>query len=58
MRALEYPLQVFANRLGVAFPSPTDLENWKNIIDQMQSKIDAEVRRLEGTPKSSVSQLR
>ena len=32
----------------------TDLENWKNIIDQMCSKIEAEVKRLEGTPKSHV----
>lgn len=52
MRALENPLQVFADRLGVKFPAPTDLENWKNIVDQMVSKINSEVKRLEGTPKS------
>ena len=52
MRALETPLQVFAKRVGVEFQGPTDLENWKNIVDQMESKITAEVKRLEGTPKS------
>jgi len=52
MRSLESPLQFFANRVGVTFPGPTDLENWRNIVDQMCSKIEAEVKRLEGTPKS------
>lgn len=52
MRSLEHPLQLFAGRIGVSFPAPMDLENWKNIVDQMASKIEAEVKRLEATAKS------
>jgi hypothetical protein len=52
MRALEFPLHALADRIGVTFPNPIDLENWKNIIDQMQSKIEADVRALEQKAKS------
>ena len=52
MRALEAPLQLFAKRVGVSFPAPTDLENWKTIVDNMAARIEAEVKRLEGTTKS------
>jgi hypothetical protein len=53
MRALEPPLQFFAQRVNVVFPkSPNDLENWKNIIDQIETRITEEEKRIEGTPKS------
>lgn len=41
-----------ARRVGFTFPGPTELENWKDIVDQMVSKIEAEAKRLEGTPKN------
>ena len=49
MRVLEHGLHAFAKCLGVAFPTPIELENWKNIID----KIEAEIRQLEQLPKST-----
>jgi hypothetical protein len=52
VRALEPPLQIFAKKIGVEFPAPTDLENWKSIVDQMEKKIAAEEKRLEQTTKS------
>lgn len=52
MRALEEPLQTIAKRVGVQFPVPTELENWKSIVDQIISRIDSETRTLEQQPKS------
>lgn len=48
MRVIEHGLRAFAERLGVTFPGPMELENWRNIID----KIEQEVRKLEQLPKS------
>ncbi|MBI3496076.1 MAG: HEPN domain-containing protein [Proteobacteria bacterium] len=39
MRAAEIGLRALARTLKVSFPSSLDLENWKNIIDQIESKI-------------------
>jgi len=52
MRALEEPLQTIARRVGVQFPAPTELENWKSIVDQIISKIDVQTRALEQQGKS------
>lgn len=52
MRALEQPLHLLADRVGVVFPTPLELENWKTIIDKIESKVNAEVKRLEQQPKS------
>ncbi len=52
MRALEGPLRVVADRVGVMFPTPMELENWKNIIDNIESKVNAQVKTLEQAKKS------
>jgi hypothetical protein len=53
MRALESPLQVIAAEMGVTFKKgPNDLENWKNLIDNIEAKIEEDVARLEQTAKS------
>jgi hypothetical protein len=49
MRILEHGLQTLASKLGVVFPTPLELENWKNIID----KIEKEIRTKEAKPKSA-----
>lgn len=46
MRVLEHGLRVLSTDVGLA---GFDLENWKNIIDQIEKKI----RELESLPKSS-----
>ncbi len=52
MRALEQPLHVLANKLGVVFPNPVDFQNWKTIIDKIDAEIASEVKRLEQTAAS------
>jgi hypothetical protein len=47
MRVLEHGLHDLARRLGVVFASGVELENWKNIIDQIEKKI----REKEDLPK-------
>jgi len=48
MRILEHGLRALASSLGVTFASGIELENWKNILDQ----IDKEIRRVDQLPKS------
>lgn len=52
MRALEQPLHALAARVQVTFPKPIEFENWKNIIDKIDSEIAKETKRLEGTSAS------
>lgn len=52
MRALESPLHRLAERMAVSFPSPVDLENWKNIIDKVESAVNEKVRQ-QGQAKKS-----
>ena len=51
MRALESPLHKLADRVGVVFPTPLDLENWQNIVNTIESNVNAEVKRREQTKK-------
>ncbi|HEY2975871.1 MAG TPA: hypothetical protein VGJ48_25375 [Pyrinomonadaceae bacterium] len=48
MRVAEHGLRSLADRIGVTFASPPELENWKNIIDLIEKKI----KELEALPKS------
>lgn len=48
MRVLEHGLRAFAAELRVPMAETLELENWKNVIDQ----IEAEIRKLEPNPKS------
>ena len=47
MRVLEKGLHALAKELGIAFPTPIELENWQNIIE----KIESEIRKLNQLPK-------
>lgn len=49
MRVLEKGLHSLATHLGLGLSSEIELENWKNIIDQ----IERGIRALEQTPKSA-----
>jgi hypothetical protein len=49
MRILEHGLRAFASRVGLTLAVPMELENWKNIIDQ----IEKEIRKQEALPKSA-----
>jgi hypothetical protein len=51
MRALEPPLRVIAGKVGTTFPTPMEFENWKNIIDKIESDVNAHVKALEQTKK-------
>ena len=48
MCALELALHVLANELGVTFSGTLDLQNWQNIIEN----IESEIKNLEKLPKS------
>jgi hypothetical protein len=48
MRVLETSLHVLAKALNVSFPAAIELENWKNIID----KVDSAIKAQEQLPKS------
>jgi hypothetical protein len=48
MRALEQGLRAFASKVGLSADAVAQ-ENWKNVIDQIESKI----REIEAQPKSS-----
>ncbi|MGE3074475.1 MAG: hypothetical protein AB7O30_07635 [Dehalococcoidia bacterium] len=48
MRVLERGLHWFANELQIGMAETVELENWKNIIDQIESRI----RGMEQLPKS------
>jgi len=52
MRALEAPLRVIAEKVGTTFPTPMEFENWKNIIDKIESDVNARVKALEQAKKS------
>lgn len=39
MRAVEIGVRTMGNALGVTFPFPTELAEWHNILDQIDSKI-------------------
>jgi hypothetical protein len=49
MCALEVALRVLANKLGVTFAGTLDLQNWQNIIEN----IESEIKNLEKLPKST-----
>jgi hypothetical protein len=48
MRVLELALRVLATELGVTFFGTLDLQNWQNIIEN----IESEIKNLEKLPKS------
>lgn len=48
MRVLEHGLRDLADRVKAEFPTAIELENWKNIID----KIESQIRTQEKLPKS------
>jgi hypothetical protein len=48
MRVLELALRVLAKELGVTFAGTLDLQNWQNIIEN----IENEIKNLEKLPKS------
>ena len=52
MRALEPALRVIADRVGTTFPTPMEFENWKNIIDKIESDVNTHVKALEQTKKT------
>ena len=52
MRALETPLHTLADCVGISFPGPLELQNWKNIIDEIEKKIDSQVKALENQKRS------
>jgi cell fate (sporulation/competence/biofilm development) regulator YlbF (YheA/YmcA/DUF963 family) len=52
MRVLEIALHVLANAVGVTFPAAIELENWKNIIDKIDSAIKAQEQLPKSTQKS------
>ena len=52
MRGLEPALRVIADRVGTTFPTPMEFENWKNIIDKIESEVNAHVKTLEQSKKS------
>jgi hypothetical protein len=47
MRVLELALRVLAKELGVTFAGMLDLQNWQNIIEN----IESEIKKLEKLPK-------
>jgi hypothetical protein len=49
MCALEVALRVLAYKLGVIFSGTLDLQNWQNIIEN----IEGEIKKLEKLPKST-----
>jgi hypothetical protein len=49
MRVLEHGLRFLATRVGLSSDAMA-LENWKNVIDQIEKKI----REMEGLPKSPI----
>jgi len=52
-RALQPALYVLAEKVGgVVFKGPIDLQNWKEIIDNILSKVNEHTAKLENTPKS------
>jgi hypothetical protein len=48
MRVLELALRILAKELGVTFSGTLDLQNWQNIIENVES----EIKNLEKLPKS------
>jgi hypothetical protein len=52
MRVLEFALHKLAKDLGVTFPTAVELENWKNIIDKIDSAIKAQEQLPKSTQKS------
>ena len=48
MRVLELALRVLSKELGVTFAGTLDLQNWQNIIEN----IESEIKNLEKLPKS------
>jgi hypothetical protein len=52
MRALEHGLHQLARVMNVSMLPTIDLENWKNIIDQIEKEIQNERKALTQQPKS------
>jgi hypothetical protein len=48
MRILELALHILARELKITFPNDLELENWKNVID----KIESTIKDMEQLPKS------
>lgn len=58
MRVLEHALHALARTMNVTMAPIIDLENWKNIIDQIEAKIQDERKALNQQPKSHAKDAR
>lgn len=58
MRALEHGLHELARSVSISMASTVELENWKNIIDQIEAAIRKERKAVAATPKSHAKDQR
>lgn len=57
MNALEFGIRALAAEVGTIFKAEIEVENWKNVIDAIESDIQKKIKRIEQNEPKSLEKL-